>query len=372
MNDTAVTRRQFAAVLFTAMLSPLLRVLPRAPVLIAGKAAWLCMFPAAVVLFLLSLLMNSLRRSLCDGEGMADLILRALGPTPGRILLSLYAIWFMLYAGFTLRAGAQRLIATVYLQSGPDIFVLVMLILCLPAALGTLRAAARMGVIIRFILLSVMLFAAIFAAPNITLENLFPLFTEDIPDILQGAWPITAVGGLTALFSFLNGYVEPLKKPVRWTLRHLILFLVMGVLLCFETVGLFGETLTTKLSFPFFTMVRDISLFNVAQRVEAVVIVVWVFAEYMLCILLLRSAFEALRAIFNLPKSEYLPTFDFRHGRWMIPAEALIVYLCAHWIAPSAEVLQVWSERLIPLLMILFVFGGFLIPWIVGKLRKKI
>ncbi len=372
MNDTAVTRRQFAAVIFTAMLSPQLRVLPRAAVLIAGKGAWLSVFPAALILFALSLLMDALRRRQLPGEGMASLILRVLGPAAGRIMLLLYAAWFLLYAGFTLRAGAQRLTATVYLQSGPDPFVVIMLIVCLPAALGTLRATARMGIILRFILLAVLLFAAVFSAPNVSLQNLFPLYLEDAPDILLGAWPIVAVGGLAALFSFLNGYVEPLEKPRSYSLRHIALFSLVGILLCLETVGTFGEVLTTRLSFPFFTMVRDISLFNVAQRVEAVVIVVWVFTEFILCILLLRSAFEALRTVFRLPKSEYLPTFDFHRGRWLYLVEAFAVYLCAHFIAPSSEALQLWSELLIPLLMIFFVFGGFLLLWIVGRLRGKI
>lgn len=372
MKDTAVTRRQFAAVIFTAMLSPQLRVLPRAAVLIAGKGAWLSIFPAALVLFALSLLMDALRRRQLPGEGMATLILRVLGPTAGRLMLILYAAWFLLYAGFTLRAGAQRLTATVYLQSGPDPFVIIMLILCLPAVLGTLRATARMGVIVRFVLFAVLLFAAVFSAPNVSLENLFPLFPEDVPDIIRAAWPIIAVGGLAALFSFLNGYVEPLEKPRTWTLRHLALFSLVGLLLCLETVGTFGEVLTTRLSFPFFTMVRDISLFHVAQRVEAVVIVVWVFTEFMLCILLLRSAFEALRTVFGLPKSEILPTFDFHKGRWLYLVEAIAVFLCAHFIAPTAEALQLWSELLIPLLMIVFVFGGFPLLWIIGKLRKKI
>ena len=372
MNDTAITRRQFAAVIFTAMLSPLLRVLPRAAVLTAGKAAWLSLLPAALILFGLSILMNSLRRAQGPGEGMAELILRVFGPAFGRGLLFLYAAWFLLYAGFTLRAGAQRLTATVYLQSGPDPFILVMLVLSLPPALGTLRATARMAVIVRAVLLAVLLFASAFAAPNVSAQNLFPLFPEDIPDILSGAWPIVAVGALAALFSFLNGYADPLKSPHGWTLRALALFSLVGMLLCIETVGIFGETLTTKLSFPFFTMVRDISFFEVAQRIEALVIVVWVFAEYMLCILLLRCAFESLRAACSLPRSEHLPTFDFRGGRWLLPVESLAVYLCAHFIAPSAAALQIWSERRIPLLMTAAVFGGFFLIWFVGKLRKKL
>ena len=143
MRDRMVTRKQFAAAIFTGLLSPLMRVLPRSSVLLAGKAAWLSVAPAFLALLALMALMNALRRALLPGEGMANLLLRVLGPWFGRLALLLYAAWFLFYAGFLLRSGAERLTATVYQQSAVTPFIVVMLALCLLAALGTLRATVR-------------------------------------------------------------------------------------------------------------------------------------------------------------------------------------------------------------------------------------
>lgn len=372
MKDNAVTRRQFAAAIFTTLLSPQMRVLPRAAVHLAGKGAWLSILPAAAVLLALTGLVNVLRRQQGPGEGLADLILRLLGPVFGRVLLALYAAWFLLYAGFILRSGAERLTATVYLQSGSDPFIVVMLVLALIAALGTLRATARTAVIFRAILLAVLGFTAIASLPHVSMRNLFPLTWQEAPGIVRGALPFLSVGGVAGLFSFLNGYVEPPEKPTKWVTGNLALYFTVAFLLCFETVGVFGAKLTTRLSFPFFAMVRDISLFNVAQRVEAAVIVLWLFADYMLCVLMLRCAYEALRIVFGLPKSEHLPTFDMRRGRWLYLLEAAAVFLCAHFIVDSSAKLNAWSDRIVPLVMDLFVFGGFTLVWLVGKLRKKL
>ena len=52
--------------------------------------------------------------------------------------------------------------------------------------------------------------------------------------------------------------------------------------------------------------------------------------------------------------------------------EAAAVFLCAHFIVDSSTELTIWSDRIVPLVMDLFVFGGFTLVWLVGKLRKKL
>ncbi len=372
MKDSTVTRPQFAAAIFAALLSPLMRVLPRTSVLMAGRGAWLCAVPSFLILLVLTALMNLLRRQLRPGEGTANLILRYFGPVLGRLVLLVYGAWFLFYAGFILRGGAERLAATVYQQSNTDPFLLVMLALCMLAALGTLRATARTAVILRAILLLALALVSLFAVSNVTWKNLVPVDLSDAPGILLGAWPIFTVGGAAALFSFLSGYVEPTEKPAKWVVLPLAIFSVVACLLCMEAVGTFGAALTAHLSYPFFTMIRDVSLFGLAQRIEAVVIALWVFADFVLCTLLLRCAHEALRTVCGYPKSENLPLFSPRRGRWLLWLEAPAVWACGHFIAASSQQFSAWSQTRIPLLMNLFVFAGFPLILLVGRLRKML
>ena len=304
MAEKNITRKQLAATVFTGLLSPLIRRLPRAAVFLAGKGAWLSALPALALLLPLLALMSSLRGALRPGEGMANLMLRVLGPWVGRLALLLYGAWFLFYAGFILRTGAERLVSAVYQESGTEPFLWVMLLLCAVAAMGPLRATARTAALMRNILLWVLGLVSLFALSNISLRNLFPLTVRDLPGTLRGALPVISVGGTVALFSFLSGYAAPPERPYRWAVPSLALFLLVSLLLCFETVGAFGPGLTLRLSFPFFTMIRDISLFNIAQRFEAVVIALWVFADFILCTLLLRCGNEALRTLVGLPKPE--------------------------------------------------------------------
>lgn len=371
MQERAVTRPQFAAAIFTALLSPLLRMVPGSAAALAGKAAWLGAVPAFFMLLVLIALMNDLRRRTGPGEGMADLILRVCGPVCGRLVLVLYGAWFLFYAGFVLRSGAVRLTATVYQQSREDPFIVILLVLSLIAALGTMRATARAAVILRAILLLALVIVSVFALSNLSMKNLFPLRLSDAPGVVLGAWPIFTVGGAAALFSFLNAYVDPAEKPRRWSVPPLALFAAASALVCFASVGTFGASLTTRLGYPFFTMIREVSLFDLNQRIEAVVIALWVFADFILCTMLLRCAHEALRTVFGLPKPEGGPFFCLRGGRWMLWLEAGIVYACSHVISASSDRYLYWAQALVPLFMNLFVFGGFPLVWIAARVRKR-
>lgn len=371
MKDTTITHKQFVTAIFAALLSPLLRMLPRQAVSLAGQAAWLSVIPAFAFLLILVALMGALRKRLRPGEGMAGFILRVLGPILGRLLLFVYAAWFLFYAGFILRSGAERLTATVYQQSSIYFFILVKLALCLLVAMGTIRATTRTAVLLQAILLISLSLVFIFALSNISTKNLLPLAWDQIPQITLGALPILSTGAVAALFSFLNAYVKPAEKPAKHIFLPLLLFCVMAGFLCFETVGSFGKGLVLQLRYPFFTMTRDVTIFNLSQRIEAVVIALWAFADFIICVLLLRCAHEALRTIFGFPKSEDLPLFSLRRGRWILPLEAVAVYAFSQIFVSSFGVFSIWSEKVIPFIINCLTFGCFSLILLVARLRRQ-
>ena len=373
-KDDHLTERQFSAAAFTALLSPMMRLVPRGAAALAGKWAWLSVLPALPVLLLLALLMGSLRRAMGPGEGAAGLFLRVFGPVVGRVLLAVYGAALFCLAGFHLRSGAEQLAATVYPHSGPEPFLLVLLALALLASLGPLRAAGRAAALFRGVLLTVLGAVFLLSLKNIEAKNLLPLDPTGSRGLFPGALPLLTVGGTAALFSFLRGYTPPSDRPVRALLAPLALFSLVAAALILTTVGSFGAKLTARLSYPFFTMIRDLSLSGSARRFEAAVITLWVFADFTLCTLLLRCGQEALRTLLGLPGPEEGGGRFVRlgGGRWLLPVGAAVIGTAAFLLpAPAAEFAH-WSEELVPLAVYALVFGGFPLLWLTGKLRKVI
>ena len=118
MNDKrSFDRRALLSLGTVTILAPMLRLFPIASVEAAGRAAWLSALAAlpltAAYIFFLSALMDKRE----EGENLQELSLRLLGKAGGRVFLILTAAWLLLYAGFELRSGSDRLIVTVYPNS---------------------------------------------------------------------------------------------------------------------------------------------------------------------------------------------------------------------------------------------------------------
>ena len=104
---------QLFALCTMILLAPLLRLVPSKAADIAGRGAWLTA-PAALPLMLLYVLFISrFMMARNEGEGLAELSLRCLGGRAGKGALIVSALWLVLYAGFILRSGADRLITTI-------------------------------------------------------------------------------------------------------------------------------------------------------------------------------------------------------------------------------------------------------------------
>lgn len=368
MNGS-MTRRHFAACAALGLLSPMIRVLPGAAVRLGGAGAWLGAIPAFGLIVLYAVfILRFLRHT--DG-GMGDLFLRCLGGRVGRAALILYGAGFLLYTGFLLRVGADRFVTTVYPDSAPTVFYTVMLLLCLMAALGKLRSLGRTAVILLSMMLAVLALTFLSALENVEAEHL-RLGAEDISGVFLGALPIVNVGAFFACLTFLMRWSGDEERRLVPYLPCFGTLAVLCFLLCLTVVGSFGAALTGRMIYPFFILVRDLSVFSLGSRITALIVAMWVFSDFCLGTLLLRCCHEALRLCFSLPEAEARPYFSLRGGRWLLVAEAAAVWLCSHFIAPDTIVLQHWSDTVIPLLYAGFSLIGLPLVWLVGKLRRRI
>ena len=143
-----------------------------------------------------------------------------------------------------------------------------------------------------------------------------------------------------------------------WT----VALIVIGEIMCLACLGVFGTELTLKLNYPFFMLVRDVSIFDSIARMEALIIAVWTFADLVLLSTLLSLAVEQLRRSLGLEGKKPLVS-----ALAVIAAAVLGLVL-----APDMLSLGRLSEKLVPFGNAAVIFGLVPLSFIVGKLRKKI
>ena len=107
-------------------------------------------------------------------------------------------------------------------------------------------------------------------------------------------------------------------------------------------VGSFGAALSSSLSWPFFSLVRNLVFFRSIERAEALVVALWVFPDFLIVSLFLRAAYEALSLSFG---RRLRPLAERRYALPLCAAAASAFALLA---APDAAALALLSRTIIP------------------------
>lgn len=352
MKDTErFSRRQLLSLGAAAVLSPALRLYPAASVRIAGHGAWLsalCCLPPLLLYAWLYCRFTAARR---EGEGLGELTLRALGGKLGRAVLLLYGLWLLLYAGFVLRAAAERFVVALFPRSGPGFFVLTLGLAAMLASLSSPRALVRTARMLLPALLGVILLLLVFSLRKAEPSNLLPLTEEDAVPILLGALPVGEVL-LLGLYApgFLLGGMEKREGELRARGLWLLWMCLLLSALCAAVLGSFGAEVTARLSLPFFTLVRNLVFFRTLERLEAPVISLWLFPDFLLASLSLFCAQICLRLLLGADpayRGEGLTALN--NKRWLIWLGGAAAIAAGLLLAPNARALTLWSERIIPI-----------------------
>lgn len=373
-TDYSFNSRQLFALAAVFFLAPALRLVPSSTAATAGRAAWFSVILALPLLLAYAWFLARFLDCRREEESMAQLILRALGPVPGKTALGLFSFWFLLYGGFMLRSGADRIIVTIYPNSSAGAFVLPMGIVGLLAALGAGRTLVRASKMLLPVVIGGLILVLLFASFSISRANLLPLTIFQAPETILASLATVDVVVLPLYFCL---FLPRLKSGGESLFRSISLWMLSVVLLLFwlntDIIGCFGAELTGKLSQPFFVLVRNLVFFRSVERVEALVVSLWIFSDFALISCCLYCAQHTLRLIIGrdgLYRGE--KRLNFSDGRWLIWLCAAISILCAMLIAPDPPGFHFWSGTLIPIANLCVAFVLLPAIYLIGKKKKTL
>lgn len=373
-SENMISRYQMLCLGFLAMLAPIIRLLPQQVVAKSGGFAWLSALIAIIPLTLLYLLVFRFLKYALPGEGFGELFLRALGKPLGKAAILLFTLWLMFYAGFALRTAADRYINSAYENTSPAIFIVIMLLLALIPLLGRFKNLGRTAESFFPLLILVLALVFAFAFGDVNLLVLPPPSAARLPKLLSGVPIVSIVLSLSVNIGFLEGRISQKRSRVKTAFVWLFLMLAVALLLCFEIVGCFGPELSAKLSYPFFTMVQNISILGILERLDPVVLAMWVIADFVLTSTLMFIIVNNLLLLFGFAPAaaEREKRLSMKNRRWLIWLTAAVILTLALIMAPDAESLIRLGHEIVPLFTLALNYG--LLPLIIltGLIRKKV
>ena len=332
MDEDRISLRQLIALTFAALLSPAIRVLPGRTAQIAGEGGWLATLAALPALLALCWALCALLK----GRGLGRAVLDILGPVAGRLVLALCLAWGAFLLAANVRLAALRFLSVSYRNAPLPLFLLALLVLALWLARKPVRVLGRAGEVFYLALAAGLAFSLALGAFQTDPGNVLPLWGEDLPAVGAAALPVLGLLGYGVFAAFLAGGTPPEEKGrrrlMRWT-AGLCLTLTALQLVC---LGNFGPGLTARMDTPFFMMVKGIGIEGTFQRVESVIIALWVFSDLALLALLAAACCALARAVFSLRES--------RHAAVPVVLLALGAALA---LFPDAFSLDRWMETVV-------------------------
>ena len=305
MQKDNLSMRQLLVLLFVALLSPAIRVLPGETAAVAGEAGWLSSVAAILPALLLCWVFLSLLGRFQEGTGLGEAIERVLGKVLGKALLLIYLLWGLVLLCVNTRLFGQRFLSTGYRNSSLWLFIVGLLAVVLWMAWGKLSAFARAGEVFYLILALTLGAVLLFAFFNVEKENVFPVWIKDIKPVLWSGVPVLGVLGYAVFGAFLGGQVKHMGgdrgRAMRWTAA----FCLVLTALQFINLGNFGPALIARMEQPFFMMVKAIGVQGAFQRVESVVIALWALSDVVFIGLLTFACCGISRQLFHLKEGKH-------------------------------------------------------------------
>ena len=278
------------------------------------------------------------------------------------------------YGAFVLRTGADRLITTVYPYTPPRFFVISMGLLCLFAVLCPLRSVLRTAKMVLPVVLGFLLLMLLFALFSVDKSNILPLSLFDIVPVFKASFSsLNVTVGVLYTLCFLGGMVKAEDGCFRsyglWICYATLLLTLIN--LC--VIGCFGPKLSAGLARPFFSLVRSLVFFSSIERLEALLVTLWIFPDFLLVSLVLCASQHCLRLILGCDFSGTPPKLkSLRNGRWIIWLCSLGIIVLGLIIAPDTASLDLWSKKLMPYINLIFAFLVVPSIYIYGRLKGKI
>ena len=358
LKGCTLTYRQICAVLFILLLSPIIRLLPGDAAPYAKKGTWLTPLAAAPLLYILAAVMNRFMKNASPGEGLCQVIIKAAGKAVGKIFLAAVGLWLVFYTGILVRTSAERLISTVYPTGTPELFGLTILIVSLIMALGNLKSLGRMSEIFLGIIGTVLVITVLAVTRDCKAENLLPVTGYDVPGIFMGAVPVINAVALGTYITFLNSDIKGKKGK-----GYVRLFVILAVIAALSavTVGALSWEITGELRHPFFVAVRNISIFGMIERIEAIVIVLWVISDLVYLTVILKVIGGMFYSVLERGSKNIYSTIG-----------AVLSVIPAFFVFRSAFSVDFFSKNIALAVNILITVILVPLLFVVGLIRKKI
>jgi len=293
-----MTARQFFVLTFGLTIGTSILVTPAGLAQGAREDAWIASLCSLATNIVMVALYIALAR-LYPGKTMFEINEAALGKWPGKALTLLYLFYFLILTG-TLLGNLGFFLSTEMMPETPieaiQLLFLIAAVMC--ARLGTL-ILARVGELMFPCIVFFFLVLVVTLVPQIEWNYIKPVMEDGWKPVVNAGFRSAMFQELVVLLMFfpLTGEKKGGEKAYLGGALSGGLALGIIVLLCVLVLGI---EQTENSAFPAYALAKAINVGNFFQRVEGILITIWILTFFIKISLLFLSILNGLRTLFGM------------------------------------------------------------------------
>jgi len=309
MNVTShISMKQGYTLFLLAGFAPAIRLASSTAAKLGDHAGWVSVIFACLIYCGLIYILHSLFQLFTGHTNLYDIYKTCFGKLGGNALTAIYTLWIFILIGFYIRSFAERFLTSIMPSTPIPFFIITLLILCYILLRGRFEHFARLISICFYVVCACLLFIFVFNLQNMHLQNFFPVTTLDSTRVLRAAYPFTGMFVYITLLMFIGDEISDRQSFKKLGLQSAAVLLAANLIIFFSTVGVFGSTLTQKLSLPFFMSSKIISIFDSIERLESLFVIIWFITDIAIIVMLSYILLRLIGKMTNQPHSHILKT----------------------------------------------------------------
>lgn len=354
-----ISVKQLLFVFTIIVSSPATRYLPRYAASQAAQAGWVAPVVSTIPFIVLLFLIDSLLKKY-EGQSMAAIISSIMGKYLGKLVLLLYLLWSVILLALYTRYYVERLTSSIYPHVNNSTLIILTLIPIAYILRSGFTVIARMSEILLPFIGAMLIMMAAFLLPRIRIDNILPVYFNDIVPILKASLGSDAILAYLFLLFFLSDKLVNLKSLKFFGYIAAYINISSIMLVNFITIGVLGSSVAQRSPMPVLSAVKQVSILDTIENIEAIIIAIWIFADFTLITTLLVIILNLIKSIFHLTDTKPL-----------INILCILTFFLSMGICSDKFELEEFSNVIATPLNIVMGYGFPAILFILSKLKKK-
>lgn len=361
METKKISTRQFMLFYILLSLAVAIRIFPTIVSEEAKAHSYIVVIFGALGTLLLCLLFGRIIRSM-PNRSLCEITQEILTKPIGKAVLVIYMLWCLFIFSLYLRFYAEQISASLLPKTQIELIILVMILFIYKVLKGGIVGAARLNQILFGIFTAVFIVVSIATlASKFDFKNLDYFGGFEAKGLFIGSL-YTFAGFSYIIFMFF--FYDKVKERGSFrslSIKAISFSALCGVAIILCTVGVLGYHASSNLETPYFSVIKNITVFTSVKQFMPVMYTIWMIVDYTVILIFAYITLTILQSIFN-----------FESKKPMIAPILLLGSAIALFVSDNAFFLNAITKNILLYGNLILQTAILPILYIVGKLRKKL